>query len=61
MARKPSKPAPEVAPATPQPPPAVRVRFVRTHTHDGVDYSPGDEIDVLPQMADLLRHYSAID
>lgn len=58
MARKPAKPAPDTAPAAA--PATVRVRFVREHIHAGVEYQPGDELDVSPATADLLRIYSAI-
>jgi len=37
------------------------VRFVRDHTHAGVDHRVGDEVDVTPETADLLRHYSAVE
>jgi hypothetical protein len=39
----------------------VRVRFAREHTHAGVRYHAGDELDVSPAVADLLRYYSAIE
>lgn len=59
MARRPAQPAPK-APALPPAPGTVRVRFVREHTHAGVQYQAGDELDVSPATAELLRIYSAI-
>jgi len=58
--RRPAKPAPQ-APAPPPAPDTVRVRFAREHTHAGVQYHAGDELDVSPAVADLLRYYSAIE